>query len=132
MISRLECVHSPTDRSQNAHLEKNRGGANEQSYMLAQNSVLLSAAKQTAHCYLGYILFYFFLARLKNYPEGEVSRFLYYVFVSNNRCELSLGLSVPQLNFLPCYVIETGILNVCSKERWEDRNRESEAPRGTN
>lgn len=72
--------------------------------MLAQNSILLSAAKQTAHCHLGYIFF--------SLPEGEVSRFLYYVFVSNNQC-------VSQLNFLPRYVIETGILDVCSKERWE-------------
>lgn len=86
--------------------------------MLAQNSILLSARNKQPTVILD-TFYFFFLARLKNYPEGEVNRFLYYVFVSKNRCELSLGLSASQLNFLPCYVIETGILNVCSKERWE-------------
>lgn len=44
---------------------------------------------------------------------------------------LFLIISVFQLNFLPRYVIETGILDVCSKKKKVgNRNRESEASRG--
>lgn len=61
-----------------------------------------------------------------------MSRFLYYEFVSNNQCELSVGLSVLQLNFLLCFLmsLKTGIwIRVCSREMG-GANKETEASRG--
>lgn len=51
-------------------------------------------------------------AWLRNYPE-EASRFLYYVFASNNQCEVH----VVELSAL-FYISETWILDVWGKERW--------------